>query len=215
MNLVNISESRYKNRKPWERQKYEPDKAFYYFCIYKDMGADRNTTKVAQVLGTSNANYIGTLSGRWKWKERAREWDNEVQNAKNAAMLKQVEDMNKRHAQLAVAGLMPIANVIQKVSKEIEAQQLDNLEFNKLYDIYLDSIKAMSSVVNIERKARGEATEITKSEINSNEKVKIILPPRENEDDEKAVQAVVEDYEEDGETEDNVILLESENGENK
>lgn len=177
-----IPDNYYKDRKPWERVRYEPDAAFRYFCIYKDMGADRSIAKTQKIIGLRHTNFLYTMSRKWNWQERVREWDNEVQNSKNSAMLKAVEEMNKRHAKLAVAALMPVAKIVQKFNQEIDTQtNLNELTFDDVYSMFVETIKLMPNLTNIERKARGEATEITKNDITSNEKIKIILPPNEDE----------------------------------
>jgi len=178
-----IPDKHYKNRKPWERAKYEPEAAFKYFAIYKDMGPDRSISKLQKVVGIKHPNFLFVMSSKWNWQERVREWDNEIQNIKNDAIFKAVEEMNKRHAKMAVGALIPLAIVIQKYNAALEIpENLNNLAFKELHDMYIEIVKVMPNIVNVERKARGEATEITKNNITSNEAVKIILPPNEAEE---------------------------------
>lgn len=86
---------------PWERQEGEGEKAYEAFTIYRDLGANRSTEKVRQTSG-KNKRLIERWSSRWKWVERCRAWDNQLQEAAYAEAVKQTRDMMARHIRIAL-----------------------------------------------------------------------------------------------------------------
>lgn len=60
--------------KPWSRQVGETSKAYEAFEAYRDLGTERSTRRVAEMLAKSE-----TLIKRWSsnhnWPDRARAWD--------------------------------------------------------------------------------------------------------------------------------------------
>ena len=86
---------------PWNRQKDESEQAYAAFLIYRDMGANRSTEKVRQECG-KNKRLIERWSSRWKWVERCRAWDNQLQEAAYAQAVKRVREMSNRHTKTAL-----------------------------------------------------------------------------------------------------------------
>lgn len=87
--------------KPWERQKGESEKAYEAFATYRDMGAERSITKVAQSLNKTRA-LIGRWSSQWSWTERARAYDNELEKEVRAKAVKDRRAMTERHIGIAM-----------------------------------------------------------------------------------------------------------------
>lgn len=71
---------------PWDRRPGETSPAWAAFVVYRDMGAERSTARVAQELGKSK-----TLADRWsganEWVARAAAWDAHLDAASQAAQL--------------------------------------------------------------------------------------------------------------------------------
>lgn len=87
--------------KPWERQKSESEKAFEAFRIYRDMGDSRTLIAVAEQLQKSYT-LIRRWSKAWNWSERCLEYDNELQRVARKAAKKEVQDMRRRHINMAL-----------------------------------------------------------------------------------------------------------------
>lgn len=85
----------------WERQKSESEQAYEAFVIYRDLGTERSTAKVAQQLGKSLA-LIQRWCRRWEWVERCRAWDNAKDAEARRAALQKYKDMNARHIKIAL-----------------------------------------------------------------------------------------------------------------
>lgn len=87
--------------KPWERQKGESEKAFEAFAAYRDMGEKRTFTAVAEKLQKS-VSLIRRWKDRWEWPERVRAYDNELEKAARAKVIKDRKDMTERHIKIAM-----------------------------------------------------------------------------------------------------------------
>lgn len=87
--------------KPWERQKGESAQAYEAFATYRDMGAERSLTKVAQALNKTRA-LIGRWSSAWNWQERVRAYDNELEKEARAKAIRGRKDMTERHIKIAM-----------------------------------------------------------------------------------------------------------------
>lgn len=85
----------------WERQNDESEKAYEAFVIYRELGAERSTTKVSERLGKSLA-----LIQRWcrthKWVDRCRAYDNHLDEKARAEALAKYRKMNARHINTAM-----------------------------------------------------------------------------------------------------------------
>jgi hypothetical protein len=99
---------------PWERQKGESTKAFEAFSIYRDMGPERSLRKVADQLGKSRA-LIERWSRLWKWVERTREYDNDLEKKAHAKAVKAVQDMTDRHIKIAMQLQAKALNALQQL----------------------------------------------------------------------------------------------------
>ena len=60
--------------KPWERQPDETANAYQAFVLYRDLGVERSTSKVAAQLGKSK-NICDRWSTQKSWVERVHQWD--------------------------------------------------------------------------------------------------------------------------------------------
>ena len=87
--------------KPWERQKGESAQAYEAFAAYRDMGAERSLTKVAQSLNKTRT-LIGRWSSAWNWQERVRAYDNELEKEARAKAIRGRKDMTERHIKIAM-----------------------------------------------------------------------------------------------------------------
>lgn len=89
------------SEKSWERQENESEQAFEAFVVYRDMGPGRSITKVEQALNKARP-LIGRWSSKWNWRERCRDYDNELQRQELAEKRKAIRQMQQRQIQTAV-----------------------------------------------------------------------------------------------------------------
>ena len=84
----------------WERLSGESVKAFEAFARYRDLGAERSTTKVAAELKKSKS-LMERWCSHWRWVERARLYEAFLDQQRQRALVQQVEEMLTRHTQYA------------------------------------------------------------------------------------------------------------------
>ncbi|MEU8333381.1 hypothetical protein [Micromonospora sp. NPDC048839] len=87
---------------PWDRQRREPEKAYGYFLLYRDLGRTRTVAKVATEVHKSR-DYLHKLASTWKWVQRAQTWDREEDRLYAEGLAEQRRDMARRHARIASA----------------------------------------------------------------------------------------------------------------
>lgn len=87
---------------PWDRQHREPEKAYAYFVLYRDLGRTRTVAKVATEVHKSR-DYLHKLASTWKWVQRAQTWDREEDRLYAEGLAVQRRDMARRHARIASA----------------------------------------------------------------------------------------------------------------
>lgn len=92
---------KYNDEKPWERQKKESPQAFEAFSSYRDLGAERSTAKVQRKLCKS-LTIIQRWCKDWNWVERARLYDNSLEQEARKATVKGIKDMTDRHIRLSM-----------------------------------------------------------------------------------------------------------------
>lgn len=166
----------------FERMKGEGQTAFKYFCMYRDMGNKRSYRRVARDAGVSTQ-LVHTLAQKWHWQDRIKLWVDEIDKVKRESYLKEIQEMAKRHAQHSMAFqrvlTIPVEAILKKMkSGDISYQEFLSLPVSELFDKTLKSAQLFSSIVDIERKSRGEPTELIKQEVQqeSSQEIKVILP---------------------------------------
>ena len=166
----------------FERMKGEGQTSFKYFCMYRDMGNKRSYRRVAREAGVSTQR-IHNIAQEWHWQERIKLWIDEVDRVKREAYLKEIQEMAKRHAQHSMAFqrvlTIPVEAILKKMkSGDLTYQDFLNLPVSELFDKTLKSAQLLSSIIDIERKSRGEPTELIKQEVQqeTSQEIKVILP---------------------------------------
>lgn len=166
------------SKKLWERQLKEPGLAYQAFNVWKDLGVERTVPKTARALGKSES-HCYLMHNTWKWAERASAWDDEVQKQKNNATLKALQQMAERHAKIAMVYQAPFATMA-KVAQDmmtLKEEELKAMDIDKFLSLFINFAKNLDTITGVERKARGEATEIVKTDITSNgNPIRVILP---------------------------------------
>lgn len=102
----------------WTRRKNEPNKAYGFFCIYRDLGPFRTIEKshkmaIKQVEELAQANKdqhpikiptfetFRTHSAKWGWVERCKAYDDFVDENFRTENEKRILEMRRRHAENA------------------------------------------------------------------------------------------------------------------
>ena len=78
----------------WERQEKESEKAYSYFCCYRDLGKDRSTVKVQQEFSKSKR-FMDGLSSKHNWVVRARAYDDYLEREIRKANEKELVETSK------------------------------------------------------------------------------------------------------------------------
>jgi len=110
----------------WDRKKGESTKAYQAFILYREMGAERSYTRVAQELGKSRT-LVQRWGGAWTWVERCADWDAYLLRKADAARLVAIKKANERHVELAQTFLARVRARLDAMSQnalEIEAEHL-------------------------------------------------------------------------------------------
>ena len=115
---------------PWERQEGEGEKAYEAFLAYRDMGANRSVRAVGQKLGKSSTQ-IGKWSSRWKWVERCRAWDNQLQKEAKKTAASELRKMYQRHTKIAMQ-LQNVAIMSLAETKPSDIEPKDLVAFIKV-----------------------------------------------------------------------------------
>ncbi|MGI5151325.1 hypothetical protein ACQEVC_34010 [Plantactinospora sp. CA-294935] len=87
---------------PWDRQPREPERAYAYFGLYRELGRTRTVAKVAAEVHKSR-DYLHKLASTWRWVQRAQTWDREQDRLYGEGMAERRRDMADRHARIAGA----------------------------------------------------------------------------------------------------------------
>lgn len=135
-------------RQLWDRLEDEGPKAWEAFRAYRDMGPKRATRKVSEAIGRPPGyqSVIDRWSVKYRWVERCAAWDDYQDKVAQEAIIKELEEMKKRHIQEAV-GLQT------KALERLRNLQPDELTAGNVLSFITEAIK-------IERMARGEPDQI-------------------------------------------------------
>ncbi len=130
---------------PWERREGESAQAFQAFAAYRDMGAQRSITKVAQKLGKSRE-LIGRWSSSWNWRARADAWDDETDRLSREELKKGITEMRKNHVEIAKAMLVKAVKAMKNMPEKMSPRDVATM---------------VDVAAKLERLSRGEVTERT------------------------------------------------------
>jgi hypothetical protein len=143
---------------PWDRLPNERSKAYYLFCMYRDLGPTRTLERLARVED-SDLNRVATranlkvYSRKYQWVSRARAYDDYLAEKERVDNEQLILEMNRRQAEdgrffqhIAVKGL-----------KKRDSDTLSPTEADRLFN----------TGVKTERLARGTGTETVNVEVST------------------------------------------------
>ncbi len=129
----------------WEKLTDETSRDYAAFCVFRDLGAERNIRKAAEISLNGNAadkNKIEKRYRSWRnsasqfrWKERAADYDRYLEKLKAAELRKTIEAQGEKHR--AVTGKM-----LDVVSKKLDMMNPEDLTQNMVTEWVQTAIKA-------------------------------------------------------------------------
>jgi len=142
------------NPELWERQKAEPNRSFLLFCRFRDLGADRHLRGFIQTVNQETPGRYGRVeyfSRKWKWRERAQAWDEDLDRQAREALASEHVNMKVRQAKLA------------RLMQEKAYQALTRIDPRKMRPSTATTMA--NTGVTMERTAHELPTEITESRL--------------------------------------------------
>jgi len=185
--------------RPWERQEGESTKAFAGFEGYRMLGPDRSlqaaweryrarleTLRERRQADREDARhcpgYWTAWARKWKWRERAAAWDEEVaalardrdlDRELQARMAEQEEERRQRQLmrEEARAARAVGRRLLKRVLEGVEAGQLEHMKVADLLP-HLHKISALLEIgQKLDRLFQGEPTDVTRLETDAREVV--------------------------------------------
>jgi hypothetical protein len=126
-------------RKLWDRVEGETSKAYEAFCLYRDIGSERNFTMVAEQCGSS----VFDWKERFNWLDRAIAYDDWMEERTRRENEQQRLEMAKRQAALG-------KRMQEKAKLALETVPIETIG---------DVARLVDVGVKVERLALGETTE--------------------------------------------------------
>lgn len=151
----------------WFRLPKESTRAYELFCVYLDMGpSERSVMKVSKKCHKYYT-YIGRLSSKFKWVERAKAYDDYINEEVRKRVREDLIETRRRHADMARdfqrTITLPLQELLSRLTdKEKQRELYDNLSKMKLEDLIAmvkASVKDWQIAVNVERLSLGLTTE--------------------------------------------------------
>jgi len=125
----------------WERLVGEGEKAFAAFCAFRDCGLERSIRKAVETVEKDSAlqakkyNVWRGWAARYRWRERAADYDRYVEHLKQGEMRKTIEAQGEK--QREVTGKM-----LDVVSKKLDLMNPADLTQSSLPEWVQTAIKA-------------------------------------------------------------------------
>ncbi len=168
---------------PWDRLPHEHINAYEAFCFYRDLGPKRSYQEVAKRFNKSY-DWVKKKAAKFDWKKRTEAYIEHLNNIQIELEKEEIKKMAEKHIRLSQmyqqALLKPVIAFIKRLSKEMdplgENADFGNLTIDKLYDKVVLGAQVLPKIIDIERKSRGEPINIEKSDVNSTEQIRVILP---------------------------------------
>ena len=113
---------------PWECQRHENTKQFWYFSEYRNLHPlRRSLVEVGRSSGVS-VSFLERLSTQHHWVDRAAAWDQECDLQTRVRLSDQLEQMQRRHLQIADVALAKISKRLDDLdAKDIQVQHIPKL----------------------------------------------------------------------------------------
>jgi hypothetical protein len=132
----------------WERLPNESSKAYQAFCYYRDLGTGRGLDKALTSANRKLTNHAwwGKWMSKYNWVERARAYDDYLEQEKRKEQEKAILEMVERHTKEAMA-------LQQKALERLKSLDPNELSTRDVLNYLMEAMK-------LERLSRGEPTEV-------------------------------------------------------
>jgi len=147
----------------WKRLPGESSKAFAAFCVFRDLGAERNIRKAVDNVEKDEAKQTGkynvwrNYAAQYRWQERAADYDRFTDNLKQGELRKTIEAQGEMHR--AVTGKM-----LEVVKKKLDTMNPEDLTQGNLTDWVQTAIKTEREIAGLV--APNGKTEAKQGELN-------------------------------------------------
>ena len=159
----------------WNRQsdnnEIESSEAYELFIFYRDLGTKRKQAEVSRHFKL-NVSRVSNIAKRWKWDLRCMAWEDFQIRQKDEETISNIQKMNERHAKesmiMQTLMLKPTEiynNKLAKLAKEGIPSDLEKLSEEELIKIIMMTAEKYAKLVDVERKSRGEPTDINLTQI--------------------------------------------------
>jgi len=141
----------------WGKLEGETSNAYAAFCVFRDLGADRNIRKAVEAAehdkGKRDRRYsvFRNWAAQYRWKERTVDFDRYLEQLKQTELRKTIEAQGEKHRQ--VTGKM-----LDVVLKKLDTMNPDDLSQGSVTEWVNTAIKS-------EREAAGLVSANGKSEL--------------------------------------------------
>ncbi|MDR0473630.1 MAG: hypothetical protein LBH43_08190 [Treponema sp.] len=145
----------------WERLAGETSAAFSAFCVFRDLGAERNIRKAVEAVEKEIAvqgkkyKVWRNWCSQFRWRERAADYDRYIEKLKQGEIRKTIEAQGEKHRE--VTGKM-----LDVVSKKLDLMNPADLSQGAVTEWVQTAIKA-------EREAAGLAADTGKPDAKQGE----------------------------------------------
>jgi hypothetical protein len=156
--------------KPWERRDDETAKNFHAFRAYRDQPASHRSIANVPAIIKKIPKYCHILekwSQKFDWVARAKAWDDHLDSIKVKSVEDEVAEMNKRHIQIAMLMQQKGVKLLKK---------LDDAEYTSPSNV----ATMLKSAIEIERSARGAASDDGELSNNIPDWIQDWVKPKEN-----------------------------------
>lgn len=172
-------------REPWEMLENESPEVYEYFKYFLTLGPAAKVYQVAEKFEFSIDNAY-TNSHEYNWIERKKAYQIHLNKLAQAEIEKTIKEMARRQSANAMliesASMLAVKALLTKIQKE-KSQGIDtfeNMSVDQLLKWTMEAARIHPATVTSERMARGQATEINKTEMEISQ-VQVILPTMEEE----------------------------------
>ena len=151
-----------KSQEPWTQQKGEQSNSFYLFTVYRDLGPFRTLEKVIpQVQQEATKNHkngvpamagLLTLSSRWKWVNRCKAWDENLDEIGRTEQELAVKEMTKRHASTS-------KDLQDRITDIVDDKEYEGLSPTQKAWALNSATHSYAKLAMLERLSRGQSTE--------------------------------------------------------
>lgn len=158
---------------PWDRLLQETSEEYLAFVTYRNMGPKRTLAQTSRELGISGGK-VSIMKAEHRWDERVVAWDYYQEKIYQAELAEYARQMARTQLEVAQEAMRAVRAPIQALMRKIEAnpdlldEAFEPKDITKLMKLVHDSAKIIPALMNAERLATHQPTEITEHTENRN-----------------------------------------------